>query len=751
MKTTHTTFLLLFLFAPLTIWAQEQEDYKILEINNFAGLAGKENAVTITFPDTLFLSKVTFSYKAYGIKNIEYDTLKFSNDIQKLENDIIKLKRDIQKLKRDIQKLESDTLKFNPDTLKFKRNTLNLLKLKYDSTRRRKSKHFIFQDKKHKTTKLEIEIDTSGKILKFYIASLGKNKKDAGFDWGYLEQPKVIYNNDKEDKNKLDKWILREIKIYSKKPIDGLQWFNKKKPATDAPHPKLIIENLLQGYQEKGSIFKFNKTAFHNGVAPVLTLNNFGSTTGIRVTRPLPVETTNCGVIGITYSGNIQEDKELGKAIAVEDVDGNKSLRIDFFNRNAIYENHTSTCSPRIEVTFEVPEKKILPDLKIISCDSLPNPKKNKENPRDSVLRLYVKEATSVQNFSLDSKTIDPCFCGTTGGAATFNYTPSIVSTKSFAKCSYKQIYEDGEVFDTIIQTIDTFSLKATIVSYTARIRRKVVDTVHVVDTLCKEIQKSTQIDKSKGEITTNKEKFASPEYDCKEKKDTVKIIKPKDVDFLNASIENNTVKIENSNMDNLLAGIPSGSYVLEIMPKGKDKIIHTEPFIIHPGKENCSDEEMISERSPIRSHCISTVRQEDSSLPCQEDTTSIPFERKRRYLIIGLNAEDLIKVKDSDITRFNSNGVLVRYKSDKKLNCGECKYYEENKVLFGYEIKIKEEQKPVIIESQSLQQPIIIDLDKYKYKKGYDGAKITFKILRSKNDEPVEIYYQFISTAKTP
>jgi len=604
------------------MWLQNPptpDAYQVLRINNFAGLTGEKNAVSITFPDALEFSKIDFSYEAMG-KEIQKNSIEFKHGHKHI----------------------SSGFRFGNDVSE---------------------------------TKLKVVV--SGRTINFSIDTLGKHE----FDWGDIKPPKKTYKLAREKKEENNnKWLLKELIIYVE---DKPKWLEAID--SSSAYPKLVIENLLLGYREKDWFFK--KTAMNDGIAPTLILNDFSETTAFRVSRP--IEADNCGILGIAYNGNVQEDKELGKAIPVEDVDGMRSLRIDFFNRDAYYGKKNFTCAPKIEIIFEVPEQVIPPKklpLGIYECDStfVIN------NQGDTTARYpepYYK-STVIQPFSIESS-ITNCPCGTIGGDALFKFTPQILKVDKYHKCIERKKGED--------ETYTTDSLETLIsegempVAYTAQVRKKII----AEDTSYLEI-------------------------------DTIAIL------------NNNTVFVRN--IDKFKNGISPGNYSLELISKKTKKVIYEEPFVINRGSK-CPEQYVISERTPIVDNCLSTVRYEDKYIPCQASVTSIPILKDKRFLIVSLDPEDITKLEDVDVISFDINGGLIDFKNGrtKPTNCGECKVYKNNNLFWSFS-KLKEG----FTGKNRLDQPLIFDLEKVGKK------NIFFGLTKSKEDKPVNVYYQYISLTST-
>ncbi len=634
--------IILLLIIPSITWTQPTtNDYQILKINNFAGLAGKNNAITITFPDILSCSKVVFSYKALN-KEVRYDSI----DFKTYQNDY------------------------------------------------RNSDNFIFDETPSKT---KLRAYASEKTVKIYLDNLGGNQ----FDLGDLKQPK-----------KANIWLLKELIIYStEKP----SWFNSKEYFN---YPELTIENLLLGYREKGIWPK--KIGFNDGIAPKLILNDFSNAASIKIIRP--VEAENCGTIGITCNGNIQKDKELGKIIALED--GQKSLRIDFFNSDAYYQKKKSTCTPKIELVFAVPEKVIpleqLP-LEVFECDStyVRNSKGQKTNRQ--IPKPYNKNITVTQPFSLDESNITACSCGTRGGNALFKFTPLIVKIEKYHKCK-QRIEGINTLYDTINIDIPISEIEDT-TNYSVQIKEKV---------------------------------GLGRQSDTSYTKTDSMIITSSTIDsFLYTSItpfNNNTVFVRSANR--FKDGLTPKSYFLQIISKEDNKIVHTEPFIIDKGGK-CAEPFIIAEKTPINNKCLSTVKQEDKRLPCQTEIISISKKEAdgKRFLVVSLDSERLANLEDADIISFGFDNQLLKFKNDKAkkdiktnktLACGTCEAYKNNDIVWNYNYKaINQYSRSKYIND--FIQPLVFDLDKIG-----NNEKIYFKLNKSKNDEPVNLHYQFISVVST-
>lgn len=579
MKQLH---LILFVLFPLLGCTQDKiDDYEILKITNFAGLTGKKNAIEISFPDKLDLSKIVYSY-AYK---------KYPNDIK------------------------SDTLLFNGISFVQK-------KLKY---------------KEKRTASVLSVKQYDPETLRFYVESLDKKNRKARFDWGDLKQPKRLYPSKKQHKKKkhkkrYNKWLLKEVTIYSKKIPT---WFDEKDAA--ALNPTLRIENLLFGFAQKG---KKNTVGDNKGVAPRLLISNLAKVQAVKVFQPSSADVENCNLLGYRWNDRdytFNDDRLLPIKI------NNGDFEIEFYNKRGTYEQAHLSCKPKIEFLFQVANKKLPPpDLET---------SKNGFAMRDTV--------EIIQEHAVSSE-VTPCKYGVYScGQIVFSYSPEIRQTTLYCNEKYK-ITRHNDLKD-IIYTLAEKAIVDTII----------VDTFTLVSVQLKYNNgRYKEVDFKRGTNGITLPNLDSGEYDVKlfwEMK-SIEI----DTTIYFSSKKDAMKCFQSIRKENYKPKIRVDSFYFKIEEGGG-----------RPNLFNIDFAQGLSEK------CLTMAEMDqDRNKDCSKDKITISARDRGRYLAISLNRDELTKLDPSNVVSadfkgnpadFQSNGGKVKF-----INCEACKEHKKNKIYWG-------------------------------------------------------------------
>ena len=541
--------------------------------------------------------------------------------------------------------------------------------------------------KKGTLTKTELNVLRTESTLQIYIEELDNQKNKASFDWGVIGQPKIYpykkQNHTKRRKRKFNKWLLKEVTIYAKKLPD---WFDKKDPET--PYPRMSIENLLLGFPDK----KMSKDRIvnNNGIAPQLIISNLREVKSFKVIEPSSAEMANCSDMKYKFEDKEYSDTEFEKLFTIDE--GSDILNIEFFNARGKYEEDYVTCKPMIELMFFIPNKVIPPPLEVV----------------DYGWRVWDTTITTVERTDPVKTKEEGCKCGTKGGGSVeITFNPQQRQTKIYKNIQYIIKNNSANEIIPVIQIEPVYELTQTDTAYITDVEIKLR---HQSEKSYWNLEKNPRYQralyKKTGNRQINLDSLDSGIYDLKVS------WKLKGIDI------DTTIKTFSGDID-YSKKIDSIIHVY----KKIDSItyVHSIPFTITPGG-NC-DAKFTLQGIPKDPKCLSFKDHKG----CSKSILIDPNQESSRYLLIGLDKEDIGRYELNKIINSNVYGQPEDF-TIKPINCIDCQKYEKNDVLWN---------------GAKINQHIVIDLDKLGRKK-----PIVLRADILENDGPLDVFYQFISVS---